>query len=239
MPLPPGSNDAIYPRPPLRPPRKSFAFTLRTAVSPPGRCIGTRKCRNVKPLRFRDTALAVLLRYLLQLRCYTPLPLCYTLFQRLALLSDTSLVQSAFRQSLLAPFSTASRIVTVICFFPQCGALALFAYGFYVNTLNDYSFAFSIFQNPTLDIFLFSAVFASAHVSVLSKISSSCVDFTFTKLDVLSRCQGQVCTPCSSFLRFVAERQSPLTISSTFAHSFDCSLKTSARGRHFTAQSKV
>ena len=64
---------------------------IRTAAVPPGRCIGTRECRNVKPLRFRDTALAVLLRYLLQLRCCTPLPLCNTLFQRLSLLSDTSL----------------------------------------------------------------------------------------------------------------------------------------------------
>ena len=118
MPLPPEVDDAISPRSPLRPPRKSFAFALRTAVSPPGRCIGTRKCRNVKPLRFRDTALAALLRYLLQLRCCTPLPLCNTLFQRLSLLSDTSLVQSAFRQRLLAPFSTASRIVTIIAFFP-------------------------------------------------------------------------------------------------------------------------
>lgn len=81
----------------------------------------------MNPLRFRDTALAVLLRYLLQLRCCTPLPLCNTLFQRLSLLSDTSLVQSAFRQRLLAPFSTTSKIVTVIAFFPQCGALALFA----------------------------------------------------------------------------------------------------------------
>ena len=57
-------------------------------------------------------------RCLLQLRCCTPLPLCNTLFQRLALLSDTSLVQSAVRQSLLAPFSTASRSVTIIAFFP-------------------------------------------------------------------------------------------------------------------------
>ena len=115
---PPEGDDAISPRSTLRPPRKSFAFALRTAAVPPGRCIGTRKCRNVKPLRFRDTALAALLRYLLQLRCCTPLPLCNTLFQRLSLLSDTSLVQSAFRQRLLAPFSTASRIVTVIAFFP-------------------------------------------------------------------------------------------------------------------------
>ena len=118
LPLPPGSDDAISPRSPLRPPRKSFAFALRTAVSPPGRCIGTRECRNVKPLRLHDTALATLLRYLLRLRCCTPLPLCNTLFQRLALLSDTSLAQSAFRQRLLAPFSTASKIDTNIAFFP-------------------------------------------------------------------------------------------------------------------------
>ena len=125
--LPPEGDDAISPRSPLRPPRKSFAFALRTAAVPPGRRIGTRECSNVKPLRLRDTALAALLRCLLQLRCCTPLPLCYTLFQRLALLSDTSLVQSAFRQRLLAPFSTTSKIVTVIAFFPQCGAPALFA----------------------------------------------------------------------------------------------------------------
>ena len=118
MPLPPEVDDAISPRSPLRPPRKSFAFALRTAAVPPGRNIGTRECRNVKPLRLRDTALAVLLRYLLQLRCCTPLPLCNTLFQRLALLSDTSLVQSAVRQRLLAPFSTASKRVTIIAFFP-------------------------------------------------------------------------------------------------------------------------
>ena len=36
----------------------------------------------------------------------------HTLFQRLALLSDTSLVQSAIRQSLLATFSTASKRYT-------------------------------------------------------------------------------------------------------------------------------
>lgn len=118
MPLPPEVDDAISPRSPLHPPRKSFAFALRTAAVPPGRRIGTRECRNVKPLRFRDTALAALLRYLLQLRCCTPLPLCNTLFQRLSLLSDTSLVQSAFRQRLLAPFSTASWRYTNIAFFP-------------------------------------------------------------------------------------------------------------------------
>ena len=142
MPLPPGSDDAISSRSPLRPPRKSFVFALRTAVSPPGRCIGTRECRNVKPLRLRDTALATLIRYLLRLRFCTPLPLCYTLFQRLALLSDTSLVQSAFRQRLLAPFSTASRIVTIIASFPLGGALALFALrqsGFIASMLTRYT----------------------------------------------------------------------------------------------------
>ena len=135
MTLPPEVDDAISPRSPLRPPRKSFAYALRTAAVPPGRHIGTRECCNVKPLRLRDTALAVLLRYLLQLRCCTPLPLCYTLFQRLTLLSDTSLVQSAFRQRLLAPFSTTSKIVTVIAFFPQCGALALFALRHFISRL--------------------------------------------------------------------------------------------------------
>ena len=117
LPLPPGSDDAISPRSPLHPPRKSFAFALRTAASRPVG-IGTRECRNVKPLRLRDTVGAQRVRCLLQLRCCTPLPLCDTLFQRLSLLSDTSLVQSAFRQRLLATFSTASRIVTVIAFFP-------------------------------------------------------------------------------------------------------------------------
>ena len=60
MTLPPEGDDAISPRSPLRPKRKSFAFALRTAAVPPGRRIGTRECRNVKPLRFRDTALATL-----------------------------------------------------------------------------------------------------------------------------------------------------------------------------------
>ena len=58
--LPPEADEAISPRSPLRPPRKSFAFALRTAAVPPGRCIGTRECSNVKPLRLRDTALAAL-----------------------------------------------------------------------------------------------------------------------------------------------------------------------------------
>lgn len=58
--LPPEGDNAISPHSPLRPPRKSFAFALRTAAVLPGRRIGTRECRNVKPLRFRDTALAAL-----------------------------------------------------------------------------------------------------------------------------------------------------------------------------------
>ena len=60
MHLPPEVDDAISPRSPLHPPRKSFAFALRTAAVPPGRCIGTRECSNVKNLRLRDTALAAL-----------------------------------------------------------------------------------------------------------------------------------------------------------------------------------
>ena len=60
MPLPPEVDDAISPRSPLHPPRKSFAFALRTAAVPPGRCIGTKECSNVKNLRLRDTALAAL-----------------------------------------------------------------------------------------------------------------------------------------------------------------------------------
>ena len=58
--LPPEGDNAISPRSPLRPTRKSFAYALRTAAVPPGRHIGTRECCNVKPLRLRDTALAAL-----------------------------------------------------------------------------------------------------------------------------------------------------------------------------------
>ena len=99
MPLPPEVDDAISPRSPLRPTRKSFAFALRTTALPPGRRIGTRECS--KSLRYRCGCLC-----------------CYTLFQRLALLSDTSLVQSALRQRLLAPFYTASWRYTIIVFYP-------------------------------------------------------------------------------------------------------------------------
>ncbi|MCI6625758.1 MAG: hypothetical protein SPF24_10675 [Sodaliphilus sp.] len=61
----------------------------------------------MKPLRLRDTALAALLRCLLQLRCCTPLPLCNTLFQRLSLLSDTSLCPNLICEilRLLAPLT--------------------------------------------------------------------------------------------------------------------------------------
>ena len=78
-----------------------------TATLRDGRNIGTRECSNVKPLRLRDTALAALLRYLLRLRCCTPLPLCNTLFQRLSLLSDTSLCPNLICEilHLLAPLT--------------------------------------------------------------------------------------------------------------------------------------
>lgn len=127
--LPPEGDDAISPRSPLRPPRKSFAFALRTAAVPPGRRIGTRECSNVKPLRLRDTALAALLRCLLQLRCCTPLTLCNTLFQRLSLLSDTSLVQSAFGRAFSLRSPLRARDILSSPSFPLSGALALFAYG--------------------------------------------------------------------------------------------------------------
>ena len=66
-------------------------------------------------------------RCLLQLRCCTPLPLCYTLFQRLSLLSDTSLVQSAFGRafSLRSPLRAGDTLSSPS--FPHSGALALFA----------------------------------------------------------------------------------------------------------------
>ncbi len=117
--LPPEGDDAISPRSPLRPTRKSFAFALRTAAVPPGRCIGTRECSNVKPLRLRDTALAALdgvcsnsdaaHRYRFATHSFNgwrccPIPPLYKVL---------------IRQRLLAPFSTASRIVTVIAFFPN------------------------------------------------------------------------------------------------------------------------
>ena len=140
MPLPPEVDDAISPRSTLRPTRKSFAFALRTAAVPPGRRIGTRECSNVKPLRFRDTALAALLRYLLQLRCCTPLPLCNTLFQRLSLLSDTSLVQSAFGRAFSLRSPLRARDILSSPSVPHCGALALFACRHFIIRLRQSGF---------------------------------------------------------------------------------------------------
>ena len=90
----------------------------------------------MKPLRLRDTALAALLRCLLQLRCCTPLPLCNTLFQRLALLSDTSLVQSAFGRAFSFRSPLRARELLSSPSFPLGGALASFAFrqsGFHAN----------------------------------------------------------------------------------------------------------
>ena len=81
----------------------------------------------MKPLRLRDTALATLIRYLLRLRFCTPLPLCNTLFQRLALLSDTSLVQSAFGRAFSLRSPLRARDILSSPSFPLSGALALFA----------------------------------------------------------------------------------------------------------------
>ena len=116
--LPPEADDAISPRSPLRPTRKSFAFALRTAALPPGRRIGTRECSNVKPLRLRDTALAALdgvcsnsdaaHRYRFATHSFNgwrccPIPPLYKVL---------------IRQRLLAPFSTASKRYTIIAFCP-------------------------------------------------------------------------------------------------------------------------
>lgn len=68
-------------------------------------------------------------RCLLQLRCCTPLQLCNTLFQRLALLSDTSLVQSAFGRAFSLRSPLRARDILSSPSFPLSGALALFAYG--------------------------------------------------------------------------------------------------------------
>ena len=70
--------------------RRSFRQSVTTTLRA-GRDFGTRECSNVKHLRLRDTALSTLIRYLLRLRCCTTQRLCYTLFQRLTLLSGTSL----------------------------------------------------------------------------------------------------------------------------------------------------
>ena len=72
----------------------------------------------MKPLRLRDTALAALDGVCSRLRCCTPLPLCDTLFQRLRVVRYLP-CPKCFWQSLLAPFSTASRRVTIIAFFPK------------------------------------------------------------------------------------------------------------------------
>ena len=116
--LPPEGDDAISPRSPLRPTRKSFAYALRTAAVPPGRRIGTRECCNVKPLRLRDTALAALdgvcsnsdaaHRYRFATHSFNgwrccPIPPLYKVL---------------IRQRLLATFSTASKRYTIIAFFP-------------------------------------------------------------------------------------------------------------------------
>ena len=129
MPLPPEVDDAISPRSPLHPPRKSFAFALRTAAVPPGRCIGTRECSNVKPLRLRDTALATVdgvcsnsdaaHRYSFATHSFNgyrccPIPTLYKV-----------LLGRAF--SLRSPLRARELLSSPS--FPHCGALALFACG--------------------------------------------------------------------------------------------------------------
>ena len=74
-------------------------------------------------------------RCLLQLRCCTPLPLCNTLFQRLALLSDTSLVQSAFGRAFSLRSPLRARDILSSPSFPHQGALALFALRHFISRL--------------------------------------------------------------------------------------------------------
>ena len=126
MPLPPEVDDAISPRSPLHPPRKSFAFALRTAAVPPGRCIGTRECRNVKPLRFRDTALAALDGVCSNYAAAHRYRFATHSFNGWRCCPIPPLYKVLLRQRLLAPFYTASKRVTIIGFGweGQRGALA-------------------------------------------------------------------------------------------------------------------
>ena len=135
MPLPPEVDDAISPRSTLRPPRKSFAFALRTAAVPPGRCIGTRECSNVKNLRLRDTALAALdgvcsnsdaaHRYRFATHSFNgwrccPIPPLYKVL---------------IRQRLLATFSTASKRYTIIGFYPKLRCTRIISLWHFISRL--------------------------------------------------------------------------------------------------------
>ena len=81
----------------------------------------------MKPLRLRDTALATLdgvcsnsdaaHRYRFATHSFNGYRCC----------PIPPLYKVLVRQRLLAPFSTTSKRYTIIAFFPQCGALALFA----------------------------------------------------------------------------------------------------------------
>ena len=116
--LPPEADDAISPLSPLRPPRKSFAFALRTAALPPGRRIGTRECSNVKPLRLRDTALAALDGVCSNYAAAHRYRFATHSFNGWRCCPIPPLYKVLVRQRLLAPFSTASKRYTIIGFYP-------------------------------------------------------------------------------------------------------------------------
>ena len=117
MPLPPEVDDAISPRSPLRPTRKSFAFALRTAAVPPGRHRNkiVSQCEASTFPRYRTRCAPTV---------SAPTPLLHTASALLHTLSTAGAVvrylpcTKCFWQSLLAPFSTASKRVTIIGFCP-------------------------------------------------------------------------------------------------------------------------
>ena len=99
MPLPPEVDDAISPRSPLRPTRKSFAFALRTAASRP---VGASEQESVASRCATAAAAFVATHSFNGWRC-CPIPPLYKVL---------------LRQRLLAPFYTASKRVTIIGFCP-------------------------------------------------------------------------------------------------------------------------
>ena len=117
MPLPPEVDDAISPRSTLRPPRKSFAYALRTSASRP---VGYRNKRVSQseastPSRHRTRCAPTV---------SAPTPMLHTADALQHTLSTAIAVvrylpcTKCFWQSLLAPFSTASWRYTIIAFFP-------------------------------------------------------------------------------------------------------------------------
>ena len=129
-------------------------------------------------------------RCLLQLRCCTPLPLCNTLFQRLALLSDTSLVQSAFGRAFSLRSPLRARDILSSPSFPHQGALALFAWrqsGFVANGTRRLTF----FASPS------TADNGTAVRAVIGRVRNRrlCNSLTYTPPRHRTRCAPTVSAP--------------------------------------------